>query len=97
MKYKNISCIKRTFYGVQFNPGETKEVPGYINHPKFVRISDKVDAAPAVAKPVEKKPEPKKIEAVETKPEPKKVEAESKPNIKTTKQEVTSNGSDSNQ
>lgn len=80
-----MSCIKRTFYGVEFDPGETKEVPGYINHPKFVLVPDTVDVAPVAAKPVEKKPEPKKVEA------------QSKPTTKTNKQEVTSNGSDSNQ
>lgn len=31
MFYTNISCSVKTFYGVEFKPGETKEVPGYIN------------------------------------------------------------------
>jgi len=36
--YKNISYSAKTFYGVKFNPGETKSVPGYINHRSMVRI-----------------------------------------------------------
>ena len=36
MLYKNISCSAKTFYGVEFKPGEIKEVPGYINHPKMI-------------------------------------------------------------
>ena len=31
MYYKNISYSVKTFYGVTFNPGETKEVPSCIN------------------------------------------------------------------
>jgi hypothetical protein len=31
MYYKNVSNCAKTFYGVNFNPGDTKEVPGYIN------------------------------------------------------------------
>lgn len=36
MLYKNISSVTKTFYGVVFKPGAIKEVPGYINDPKFV-------------------------------------------------------------
>lgn len=36
--YKNISFSAKTFYGVKFAPGETKEVPGYINDDGMVRI-----------------------------------------------------------
>jgi len=36
--YKNISSSAKTFYGVKFNPGEVKSVPGYINNQGMVRI-----------------------------------------------------------
>lgn len=39
--YKNISYSAKTFYGVKFEPGETKSVPGYINCASFVRVFDK--------------------------------------------------------
>lgn len=52
LKYKNLSLTTKKFYGVTFKPGETKEVPGYINDPKFVRIKDEVKTAPAANKPV---------------------------------------------
>ena len=38
IKYKNISTQVLTFYGVTFNPNDIKEVPGFINHVKMVRI-----------------------------------------------------------
>ena len=36
MYYTNGSKITKTFHGVTFKPGETKEVFGTINDPKFV-------------------------------------------------------------
>ncbi|WP_301003279.1 hypothetical protein [uncultured Duncaniella sp.] len=30
-----------SFYGVQFLPGDIKEVSGVINHPRFVRLPSK--------------------------------------------------------
>ena len=39
MIYKNLSFTTKTFYGVTFKPGEEHEVPGYINHPKFLRLT----------------------------------------------------------
>lgn len=36
MFYKNTSCFAKTFYGVTFQPGETKEVSGYINDKFFI-------------------------------------------------------------
>ena len=36
MIYKNISTCRKQFYGVAFNPGETKEVPGYVNDAKMI-------------------------------------------------------------
>jgi len=40
MFYRNHSTVAKTFYGVTFQPGEIKEVPGYINNKSF----DIVDA-----------------------------------------------------
>ena len=39
MIYKNTSIIQKTFHGITFQPGEIKEVPGYINDKSFVRVS----------------------------------------------------------
>lgn len=36
MIYKNISNCRKQFYGVSFNPGESKEVPGYVNDSKMI-------------------------------------------------------------
>lgn len=49
MKYKNIGMTSKTFYGVTFKPKEVKEVPGYINDPKFIRMPNdaKVDGKAA--------------------------------------------------
>jgi len=40
IKYKNISGQTLTFYNVTFNPNDIKEVPGYINHLKMIRVKD---------------------------------------------------------
>ena len=37
--YTNGSTTTKTFHGVTFRPGETKEVFGIINDPKFVQSS----------------------------------------------------------
>ena len=74
--YKNISFSAKTFYGVKFNPGETKSVPGYINHKGLVRvfgapnlgtpdISDtKVQESQPVPEPLSlfEEPKPSKVE-----------------------------------
>lgn len=39
MFYKNTSTATKTFYGVTFKPGDTKDVPGYINDKGFVRCT----------------------------------------------------------
>lgn len=36
--YKNIGMCARRYYGVDFNPGDTKSVPGAINNPNFVFV-----------------------------------------------------------
>jgi hypothetical protein len=41
IKYRNISFSAKTFYGVKFEPGEVKSVPGYINCPSMVRVFTK--------------------------------------------------------
>lgn len=38
--YRNISFSAKTFYGVRFEPGEVKSVPGYINSASMLRIFD---------------------------------------------------------
>lgn len=44
LRYKNISNKPLTFYGVTFNSNETKEVPGYINHVKMIKVTETSDA-----------------------------------------------------
>lgn len=39
--YKNTSLSVKTFYGVQFKPGEIHSVPGFINDPFMIRSNDK--------------------------------------------------------
>lgn len=55
MIYQNRSSATKTFYGVTFKPGETKEVTGIINHPQFVSV-ESLPKEPA--KVVEKKIKP---------------------------------------
>lgn len=54
MTYKNTSFYSKTFYGVEFKPGEVHSVKGYINHPSFVRVPDDNTSVKAPAKPAEK-------------------------------------------
>ena len=49
IKYQNISGQILTFYGVTFNPNDIKEVPGYINHIKMIRVKE----IPRTSKPKE--------------------------------------------
>lgn len=39
MIYKNLSRATKTFYGITFKPGEEYDVPGCIDHPKFVQLN----------------------------------------------------------
>ena len=41
MFYKNLSTSTMKFYGVEFRPGEVKEVPGYINDFRMFPVDDK--------------------------------------------------------
>lgn len=43
MKYKNIGIAPKTFYGVTFNPGEIRNVPGFINCSSFIRMPDSAE------------------------------------------------------
>lgn len=51
--YKNNSLSVKTFYGVVFKPGDVKEVPGYINSNKFIRVT-------SVPKELPERTEPKR-------------------------------------
>ena len=78
MLYKSLARTSMVFYGVTFNPGDIKDVPGYINHPKFRTVSvDEIKSnedAKLVAKAHTKKVEaPKKSESA------KKLEPANKP------------------
>lgn len=55
MLYKNISCSVKTFYGVEFKPGETKEVPGYINNRKMIAVSELPEVSEKQSKPSSEK------------------------------------------
>lgn len=60
-RYKNTSITVKTFYGTAFNPGEEKDVLGYINDPKMVRVPARVAKAP-VKSSLDKKPQTKSTE-----------------------------------
>ena len=53
--YKNNSISVKTFYGVTFRPGDIKEVPGYINSNKFIRMKSVPKELPERAEVVEPK------------------------------------------
>ena len=61
--YKNLSFSAKTFYGIRFEPGDTKAVPGYINCNGMVRIFE----------PPKAEPEPTPLQIFDE-PEPVKVE-----------------------
>lgn len=52
MRYLNASRSVKTFYGVKFNPGESHDVPGYINVPGFIRVADLPKEPPKADKKV---------------------------------------------
>lgn len=79
MKYCNCSYAAKTFYGVTFQPGDVRSVPGYINNPKFVRVSDSTPETtnkPAPPTHIQAAPEVKKPSTV---PEAKKVKMPTAP------------------
>ena len=62
--YQNISSYPLTFYGITFNPNEVKSVPGFINHPKMIRVQEHVASKPkAIIEVAEPKPEVKESKA----------------------------------
>lgn len=50
MVYKNTTLLTKTLYGVEFKPGSTHNVPGYINIPGFVLIKNLPKEPPKVSK-----------------------------------------------
>ena len=56
MRYLNTSKSVNTFYGVKFNPGDSHDVPGYINVPGFIRVADLPKEPPKAAKTVNELP-----------------------------------------
>lgn len=77
MRYLNASKSVKTFYGVKFNPGDSHDVPGYINVPGFIRVADLPKEPPKAAKTVNELPKqpakPVGAAKAETKPETTKV------------------------
>ena len=71
MFYTNRSSVTKTFHGVTFRPGDTKEVFGVINDPKMALSSTRQEP-PKRGRRSSSKPEPK---ASVVKEEPKVVEA----------------------
>lgn len=63
--YKNIGLISKTFRGVEFKPGEAKEVNDYINDRNFIRL-DKLPAPASTDKAEKKSNKPEKAEPVTT-------------------------------
>lgn len=92
MFYKNCSYTAKTFYGVTFEPGETKEVDGIINNRWMVPAND---SATKATKSTQQKPssEPPKDEnpALESTPAESVVES-SKEEISTVKEEKPGKG-----
>lgn len=44
MVYKNTSRAVKTFYGIEFKPGESHNVDDYINDPKLILCDEDVAA-----------------------------------------------------
>lgn len=67
MKYKNTSPFVKTFYGIEFQPGEVKDVCGNINDPAMLIVFE--SDAPKSDTPKEpdvKEPEADKVDSVIT-------------------------------
>ena len=67
MFYKNTSLTKKTFYGVTFGPGETKEVNGFINDVKMIRVNELPKEPPVRSKLKSTVPVKDKTKGVEPK------------------------------
>lgn len=61
MFYKNCSCTVKTFYGVTFKPGETKQVDSIINDKWLVPVNDVTTTA---LKSTQQKPSPEQPKEV---------------------------------
>ena len=77
--YKNTSLSVKTFYGVQFKPGEIHSVPGFINDPALIRCAAKPKEVPkATAQAPKPSGQSNKSSQAAAKPqEPEKEESES--------------------
>jgi len=79
LRYLNASKSVKTVYGVKFNPGDSHDVPGYINVPGFIRVADLPKEPPKAVKTVNELPkQPAKTTSAgaakaESKPEAPKV------------------------
>lgn len=67
MFYKNYSYTAKTFYGVTFQPGETKKVDGIINDRWVVPVDD---SATKATKITQQKPSPEQPKEVPAPAEP---------------------------
>ena len=76
MFYKNCSYTAKTFYGVTFEPGQTKEVDGIINNMWMVPVND---AATKVTKSTQQKPSPELPKEEISTPAPNPVEPVAEP------------------
>ena len=99
VKYKNTSFATKTFYGVPFQPGEIKDVPGYINDISFVRIFEQPEKEPPkTAQPKQKdtnKPVSQSSKPAES--QQKSAETTSEPSdIKSKQNKEEQDGKDSN-
>lgn len=95
IKYRNISLSAKTFYGVKFEPGEVKEVPGFINCQGLVRVFDDSSKTSSAPKRVSEDPMPTHTRGRKKKvSEPEKVQiAETETKLET--QEEISDGNPS--
>lgn len=64
MKYKNMTCITKTFYDIEFKPGEEHDVPGFINAVGMFRTD--ICDVPERGKKVEAKATEQAVEVVDT-------------------------------
>ena len=68
MLYKNTSVTVKTFYGIEFKPGDVHDVPGYINSPNMIRVTEQPKEPPKannVSKSPSKSVQTKKVEQSE--------------------------------
>lgn len=56
MFYKNVASFAKTFYGITFKPGETKESTQYINDKFMIAVEKPAPVKPSAPKKEDKKP-----------------------------------------